>query len=95
MMLKDLLSKLNDNLLEEVAKIEYEDSDLIAIEFTKNLHTTFGTYTGYAIVRFIIADEEDYSVEMTEYDENDEKLDKVDKDTFNWAYKLKTELGLK
>lgn len=95
MMLKDLLSKLNDNLLEEVAKIEYEDADLIAIEFTKNLHTTFGTYTGYAIVRFIISDEEDYSVEMTEYDEHDEILDEVDKDTFNWAYKLKTELGLK
>ena len=79
MMLKDLLSKLNDNLLEEVAKIEYEEADLIAIEFTKNLHTTFGTYTGYAIVRFIIADEEDYSVILTEYDEDDEILDEVDK----------------
>ena len=32
---------------------------------------------------------------MTEYDEYDEILDEVDKDTFNWAYKLKTELGLK
>lgn len=93
MKLKELTSRVNDDHIEEVSKIEFEDADLINISFVKNLYC-HDEYMGWAEVTFAITDDTDYGMKIVEYDDADSTVPLWGNDTVNWAIELKDMLGL-
>lgn len=94
MKLKELMSRVNDEHIEEVSKIEFEDESLIDISFTKNLYYN-DEYMGWAEVTFAVADDTDYGMNIVEYDDAGDIVSLWSNDIVNWAIELKDMLGLR